>query len=99
MSKRFSFHAFVWEHEGQGAWHFISLPDQAADEIEATYGDSAAGFGSVRVEVTIGSSTWRTSIFPDKKRGTYVLPVKKPVRQAEGLHDGVTAAVELTVMP
>jgi hypothetical protein len=42
---------------------------------------------------------WRTSIFPDKKRGTYVLPVKKPVRVAERLRDGSTAQVELTVMP
>ena len=34
MSKRFSFKADVWEHDGQGAWHFISLPEDQADEIE-----------------------------------------------------------------
>ena len=38
----------------------------------------------MRVEVTLGTSTWRTSVFPDKARG-YVLPVKSAVRRREGL--------------
>ena len=46
------------------------------------------GFGSIRVEVTLGGSTWRTSIFPDSKAGCYVLPVKKAVRTAEGVEIG-----------
>ena len=73
----FSFTAKVWEHEGPAAWHFVSLPEDVADEIEATFGHRARGFGSQRVEVTIGATTWSTSIFPDRTRGTYVLPVKK----------------------
>jgi hypothetical protein len=93
----FSFTAELWEYEGQGAWHFVSLPEGDADEIEATYGHRAGGFGSVRVRVTIGTTTWSTSIFPDRKRGTYVLPVKKAVRQAEGLAEGMHVDVELTV--
>lgn len=67
-----------------GAWFFVSLPFEAADAIEAEAG-TARGFGSVRVEVTIGSSTWRTSVFPSAEEKTYVLPVKKAVRTAEGL--------------
>ncbi len=95
---RFSFLADVWEHDGQGAWHFVSLPPAQADEIEATCGHRAKGFGSVRVEVTIGSTCWRTSIFPDTKRGTYVLPVKKAVRTAEQLAAGSKARIELVVL-
>jgi hypothetical protein len=95
----FTFDAVVWEHDGQGAWHFLALPPDHADEIEHRFGHRAAGFGSLRVEVTIGSTTWRTSIFPDKGRETYVLPVKKAVRVAEGLHDGATASVRLDVVP
>jgi hypothetical protein len=52
----------------------------------------------VRVEVSIGSTTWRTSLFPDSKRATYVLPVKKAVRSAERLGDGSAAAVTLRVL-
>ena len=43
------------------------------------------GFGSVRVSATTGVTTWKTSIFPDGKTGTYLLPVKKAVRQAASL--------------
>jgi hypothetical protein len=94
---RFSFTAEVWQHEGPAAWHFLSLPEAVADEIEATYGDRAAGFGSLRVEVTIGKTRWSTSIFPDRKRGTYVLPVKKSVRVAEQLVAGAPAKVSVVV--
>lgn len=96
---RYSFTAEVWEQEGPGRWHFVSLPEDVADEIEAVTAPptTAKGFGSIRVEVAIGESRWATSIFPDTKRGTYVLPVKKAVRQAEGLHDGSPAIVELTI--
>ena len=94
----FSFVAEVWEHDGTGSWHFVSLPEDIADDIEEQYGHRAAGFGSLRVEVTIGGSTWRTSVFPDKQRATYVLPVKKPVRIAEDLAAGATAEVHLVVI-
>ena len=95
---RFSFTAEVWEHEGPAAWHFVSLPEALADEIEATYGHRAAGFGSLRVEVTIGGTRWSTSLFPDRRRGTYVLPVKKQVRVAERLVAGAPAKVSLVVV-
>jgi hypothetical protein len=51
----------------------------------------------VRVRVTIGSSTWSTSVFPDKQREAYVLPIKKAVRTKEGIAVGdvVTVAIEL----
>ena len=89
----------MWEWDGQAAWHFVSLPEAVADDIAEMYGGAARGFGSVRVEVTVGSSRWRTSVFPDKGRGTYVLPMKKAVRVAEGLRAGSTADIGLVVGP
>lgn len=94
----YSFSATVWEHDGNAAWHFVSLPDDDADDIEQRFGGNAGGFGSVRVEVTIGSTRWRTSLFPDSKRKTYVLPVKKEVRRAEDLVVGSTPEIALVVM-
>ena len=41
---------------------------------------------------------WRTWVFPDAKYETYVLPVKKAVRAAEGLREGSTVRVELEVL-
>jgi hypothetical protein len=99
VPSRFTFDAVVWEHEGQGSWHFVSLPEPEADDIEELFGQGARGFGSLRVEVTIGATRWTTSIFPDNKRGTYLLPVKKAVRVAEGLSAGSVASIELVVIP
>ena len=86
------------EHQGSAAWFFVSLPEDVADDIEAEHGHRARGFGSVRVEVSTGSTTWTTSVFPDTKRGTYVLPVKQPVRRAEGLLAGSRVQWHLTVI-
>lgn len=94
------FHAEIWEHSpgDPGSWHFLTLPADVSEEISIEAGPRE-GFGSVRVEVSIGSSTWRTSLFPDSSAGSYVLPVKKPVRRAEGLYAGETCQVTLEVVP
>ena len=94
----YAFTAELWEWEGKAAWHFVSLPEDVTDEIDERHGADAGGFGSVKVEVTIGSTTWHTSIFPDSKRGTFILPVKKAVRTAEDLADGAMAEVRLRVL-
>jgi hypothetical protein len=98
MTGTFAFAATLWEHDGDAAWHFVSLPEDIADEIAERSAGRTRGFGSVRVEVTIGGSTWRTSLFPDGPWGTYVLPVKRAVRAAEGLTDGSYAGVLLRLL-
>jgi hypothetical protein len=93
----FEFTADLWRYTGQAAWHFVTLPHDVADEIDDMTAHERRGFGSVRVRVTVGSTTWNTSIFPDTKSESFVLPVKKAVRAAEGLEDGssVTARIVL----
>ena len=94
----FSFDAELWAWEAQASWYFVTVPTEISDEIGARFATRAAGFGSIRVEVSIGASTWRTSVFPDKKRGAYVLPVKKQVRTKESIDAGDVASVGLTVL-
>jgi hypothetical protein len=91
----YEFSAEVWEADGPGAWHFVSVPEATADEIEQAAGRGASAFGSVRVVATIGGTEWRTSIFPDKKRRTYVLPLKQAVRIAEDLTPGTPTTITL----
>lgn len=93
----FSFTSVMWRWEAQDAWRFVTVPTDLTDAIRLTAGPPA-GFGSVRVEVTVGATTWRTSVFPDKKRGSFLLPIKKAVRQAERLDDGDEATVTLRVL-
>ena len=90
------FEAEVWLWKSDAAWHFLTVPEDVTDEIE-DMPMNRGGFGSVRVEVTIGSSTWETSIFPSKDVGSFILPLKKPVRVAEGLGVGDVCIVRLRI--
>jgi hypothetical protein len=88
---------WVWEAStGPNGWVFVSLPEDLSDAIAET--GRSGGFGAVRVEVTCGSTTWRTSVFPDSGRGCYVLPVKKAVRSAEGIEVGSEVTLHLALV-
>ena len=92
------FDAELWEWDAApegSSWVFLTVPEDETDEIRLRSGPPR-GFGSVRVEATIGATTWRTSVFPDK-RG-YALPVKKAVRRAESLEVGDPARVTLRLV-
>lgn len=97
---QYTFRAELWEHSpgDPGSWHFLSLPAELSDDIRLEAGP-LRGFGSIRVQARVGSTTWLTSLFPEAATGSLVLPVKKPVRQAEDLAAGVTCEVTLHVEP
>jgi hypothetical protein len=83
----YRFKTKLWKYEGSAAWYFVSLPKKESMEIKTIPRGARRGFGSVRVTVTIGATTWHTSIFPTKQ-GPYLLPVKASVRKAEDLYEG-----------
>ena len=85
---------WLWDARQSDSWTFVSLPADASAEIREIAGAVPRGFGSVRVTVTIGATTWKTSIFPGSY-GRYALPLKKTVRVAEGIEHGDTATVRV----
>lgn len=88
----------VWLYPGDmAAWHFVNVEKKISEEIKAMRGKSARGFGSIPVRVTIGKTTWDTSIFPDKQSGTYLLPLKASVRRAETIDAGDAIAFTLVL--
>lgn len=99
----YRFQAELWVYPGENPWYFVTLPFDHADEIEELTRTTSTqrGFGSVRVRVTVGSTTWATSVFPDNKAKSYVLPMKKQVRTAERLTEGapVDVLLELVDIP
>ena len=92
---RFSFTAPLWEWDAQANWYFVSLPEEMGADI-AEVPRMVRGFGAVKVRVRVGGSDWSTSIFPSG--GTYVLPVKKAVRTAEGIEPDDDVTVDLEVL-
>jgi hypothetical protein len=90
-----SFECELWESDSFAAWAFVSVPVELADELRVV-GGPPRGFGSLRVEVRIGLTTWRTSVFPDGE--TYVMPLKKEVRRREGLELGDRVVLDLRLV-
>lgn len=77
--------AKLWIYPGEHAnWHFLTIPKKESALIKKNYGSVSKGWGSLPVSVTIKKITWETSIFPDNKSGTYLLPVKAKVRTNAG---------------
>lgn len=89
--------AQVWVYTGAAAWHFVSIPVTTSRRIRKTHGASARGWGSLPVTVKVSGVEWRTSIFPDAKSGTYLLPLKADVRRRVGIRKGQTLILELTI--
>jgi len=97
MEPTYEFSGALWEYGGENTWVFITLPAEHSDEI-ADLVPRRPGFGSVRVQVRIGDTEWATSLFPDKSLSSYVLPVKRSVREREQLAPGDVADVTVRVI-
>jgi hypothetical protein len=95
---KYSFTAVLERWPGEVAYFVCYLPVDVAGEIDAVTEGLRAGFGSVRVHVQLGASVWKTSIFRDARRGTYMMLVKKQVRAAEGVREGDTLQLEVELV-
>jgi hypothetical protein len=89
---------WMWDARRTDSWMFVTVPADISDEIRDTDDRPRRGFGSLRVRVTVGGTTWTTSVFPDRTSGCYVLPIKRRVREAEALDVGDIAAVTLELI-
>jgi hypothetical protein len=98
--------AFI--EEGYDPAYFVAVTGETAEQVAGhelgrrLEMGKRRGFGSVKVEVRIGGSRWKTSLFPrkggDGSNGGWFLPVKKPVRLAEHLIEGDEVEVELNLL-
>jgi len=95
---------WVWKTDAAGRWYFLTIPEEQSGEFRAESLARRGGFGSVRVQATIVPSTssgqtttWRTSVFPQKSGG-YILPVKAEVRRDAGIAAGDEVLVELELV-
>ena len=95
---------WLWNSDKASAsWHFLTIEGEAAEAIHALAlmrrleSGRRRGWGAMKVRVTIGETSWDTSIFPDKGSGGWLLPVKAAVRKAEELVAGDQVRVSVTL--
>ena len=99
LSFDFTAECWLW-HGGKAAWHFITLPQDKSEEIkffDENMHEKRRGWGAVRVLVTIGKTSWETSIFPSSELKAYILPIKADVRKKEKFSAGDTVTVQLKI--
>lgn len=96
--KEYKLKAKVWLWQGQNPWHFINVDKKASDKIKKDFEAFKKGWGSLPVKVSIKNTKWETSIFPDKRSGTYLLPLKASVRKSEEIIAGDTISFQIKIL-
>jgi hypothetical protein len=97
MKKEYKLRSKVLLYPGMTGWHFLSVPKKESAEIKKACAGKTKGWGSLPVEAKIGKTTWKSSIFPDSKSGTYLLPLKAAIRRSESISasDTITFSIKL----
>lgn len=80
--KEFKFRARLWKYKGPAGWYFVTLPKPLSRKIRKNHGPAEEGWGRLKALAKINHSKWSTSIWYDKKAGSYLLPIKSSVRKA-----------------
>jgi hypothetical protein len=93
MTIEFDGEIIVWR--GPAPYYFVVVPDEPSHELKAISNFVTYGWGVIPVQVSIGHTEWRTSLFP--KDGRYLVPIKLRVRKAEQLDEGDTVTLRLEI--
>ena len=97
--KKFKIKSKAWLYPGMGGWHFITIGKKQAKDIDRKFGMMKRGWGSLPVSAKVGKSEWKTSIFPDRKTGTYLLAIKSAIRKKENIKIGDTVKITIEINP
>jgi hypothetical protein len=86
----------IWYWRGPAPFLFVTVPETQSRDLKAISGSVTYGWGVIPVQVQIGSTEWKTSLFP--KNDLYLVPLKASVRKAERLEEGDEVSVRLEVI-
>jgi hypothetical protein len=81
---------------GNAPWHFIYIDGKVKDDIKKVA--TPHHMGMIRIEATIGGTSWETSLLPHKREDCFLLAIKKSIRQKEGVYAGDTIDVTLRLL-
>jgi hypothetical protein len=85
----------IWFWRGPAPWYFVTVPAEQSRDLNVISGLVTYGWGMIPVNVRIGRTEWKTSLWP--KDGCYIVPLKANVRKAESLEEGDEVAIRLEV--
>lgn len=87
----------MFEWRGPAPFYFARVTDEVAAEIKEVASIVTYGWGVIPATVTIGKTSYTTSLFP--KDGGYLVPLKDAVRKPEkiAVGDQLHITLELAV--
>ena len=85
----------IWFWRGPAPWYFVTVPQEQSRDLNVISGMVTYGWGMIPVNVRIGRTEWKTSLWP--KDGCYIVPLKANVRKAEKLEQGDEVTIRLEV--
>jgi hypothetical protein len=94
---KYQFTAEPWECGEKGSWVFVALPEKMSKEIRKLFQSEEEGWGRLKATAKIGNSEWKTAIWYDKKKNTYLLPVKTAIRKKEHVSVGEPVNAEVYI--
>ncbi|MEL1242402.1 DUF1905 domain-containing protein [Flavobacterium flavipallidum] len=94
---KYDFSAEVWQHKAPGGWYFISLPKNLAIEIRSALQSEEEGWGRLKAIAKTGKSEWKTAIWFDTKKNSYLLPLKAEIRKKENITAGKIIPITLSL--
>lgn len=86
--------AISWR--GPAPFVFVPVPSELSADIKMISSRATYGWGVIPVEVQVGETRFRTSLFP--KGEVYLVPIKLVVQKAEGVRVGDEVSVKLEVL-
>lgn len=87
------FQGKIWYWRGPSPYYFVTVPPKECRELKAISGLVTYGWGMIPATLRIGKTKWKTSLWP--KDGSYIVPLKTVVRNAEKLQEGDTVTIQL----
>jgi hypothetical protein len=90
-----TFDGIVWEWRGPAPYHFVTVPAPQSEVVSELASAVTYGWGMVPVDVSLGRTRWRTSLYP--KDGGYVLPLRDSVRNQEHIALDDKVRIRMTV--
>ncbi len=76
----YRFSGKLWKSAGAGGWYFVSVPPEISKEIRQNLKWQEEGWGRMKVVAKTENVKWDTAIWFDKKKKTYLLPIKAQIR-------------------
>lgn len=90
-----TFSGEIWYWRGPAPFYFVTVPEPQCRDLREVSAALTYGWGCLPATVTLGDSTWQTSMFP--KDGGYIVPVKAQVRRDEDVDEGMVVDLRLAV--